>query len=1199
MVKIEEIFSGESLVIINKYRKLLASIAPNYDYVVFMARKAICFYKALEINNEINSLKPLGAIISSSIFTYDCKFIKNKNAAIVDDVVVKGDTLEKTYKSLKNIGVEKIDIYFIACSDEFEKKCSDKEFEPNIKKNYSVLTPSNIKTLSSDIINYINASRGFYNIDYPIFTSNLNNIQINKIIKLNEFYDLTSNIQCHFNLRSYVVNFNEKILEYAFNSKNVPIIKIEKMMFKIRFLVDNNDELINTANSVFIPILLLPELNEKEIDKFFCCFATEGIIKMVETKDEYENKFKCIQYYLSSIIFNYIIENNFLEIADAILKYSKINQNYLFPLNSAYIHFLNDLFPTKISTNSNIIFKNTCQIVNNLNIFQMNEIIKAFYKVFDSFEHEEEITLSKLAEKISTTSKSISTITDIAIDRGLFVPKILVNGGLLVRGYKKSEFSELQEEHFNLFAYMLDFYSKHFKKDDKEMLDRTETEKLCVLFFEELLNNNIFKKNTVHCRDYFSKCYTRYGAVLSNSNKPYKASTDTRFVNSYLVDDDEYDYERRYITIDKYSKKYIVKPKSIRYDIISEKWKDEAEDFAFKYGRILNFIKEFKVKTYYVSTFNQFLTLKSIGAESKDWLIAILAELNLFNSFIYKYIRDDNFFDTDNNIIKLTNDLDSLIGGLNSGLWKYICYRENEFQKFGDSLLNEIKKRVNEPKYSMETYKAVNKIVKSYKYNLNEDIEPTINDCAELIFEILSNISSMRKYIKDVIKQKCDKQHLPQLKELVGAAKYFGEKSFCIIDHNAVNFKEQIDDFIRITYYTINTIIEKTDYYNDNNKSKFDINNNICVIRKRSSFEYPEWLLSKNNVSALKFPSEYIAYKIEKNFDLENNLKELKRELPKDSIFDIVFLKNIPWYFSVLTNDVDTVNKNAIDLIGKILPNVDKDPFSKLYYNVDNMKTNTNIKNYIKWEKIERDLKMGNKNGLNIALMVTTKREYEVLLEVLKEKNLHANDDNKSGLFYKYLKVNNICLYIVQSGMGTNGPNGSFNTTHDIIDVLSPKYIIMGGIAFGIKGKDVKMSDVLVSTNIWDYETAKISNGNLDYRGDKIPVSPELLQLFNRGSVESDLNYQTHFGLMGGGSKNVDDIDFIEKLVARESRLIGGEMEGMGVASTCFKKKIDCIIIKAICDWGTNKGDDYQYDAAKNSFDFIIRNILTIKTTEL
>ena len=57
------------------------------------------------------------------------------------------------------------------------------------------------------------------------------------------------------------------------------------------------------------------------------------------------------------------------------------------------------------------------------------------------------------------------------------------------------------------------------------------------------------------------------------------------------------------------------------------------------------------------------------------------------------------------------------------------------------------------------------------------------------------------------------------------------------------------------------------------------------------------------------------------------------------------------------------------------------------------------------------------------------------------------------------------------------------------------------------------------------------------------------------------------FGDGLSGEKLVDNLDFRDQLLNLEPEAIGGEMEGAGLYVACQDKKVDWILVKAVCDW--------------------------------
>lgn len=232
----------------------------------------------------------------------------------------------------------------------------------------------------------------------------------------------------------------------------------------------------------------------------------------------------------------------------------------------------------------------------------------------------------------------------------------------------------------------------------------------------------------------------------------------------------------------------------------------------------------------------------------------------------------------------------------------------------------------------------------------------------------------------------------------------------------------------------------------------------------------------------------------------------------------------------------------------------------------------------------------------NFTLIVTTPTEYSSAVTCFSKHGYTLEDDNSGDMFFKKAMLKNgIVINLIQTEIGANQVGGAFNTTRDIIEMLCSDAIIIGGICFGVQDKEKtrNIADILVSTDIWDYETAKITNGVVEYRGKMIPVSTRLLQLFRRTS--DGFKPPVHFGVMGAGAKNVNDPSFVDNLLKGQPQIIGGDMEGYAVVSACQAKKVDCILVKSICDWGQEKVDDYQTQAAKNSIEFVIKALESVK----
>jgi nucleoside phosphorylase/ribosomal protein S13 len=235
-----------------------------------------------------------------------------------------------------------------------------------------------------------------------------------------------------------------------------------------------------------------------------------------------------------------------------------------------------------------------------------------------------------------------------------------------------------------------------------------------------------------------------------------------------------------------------------------------------------------------------------------------------------------------------------------------------------------------------------------------------------------------------------------------------------------------------------------------------------------------------------------------------------------------------------------------------------------------------------------------NKNRKSLILVVVTKIELDALFDAINIycPRQYLIDRISGDLVYKELFGCKLPVYIVQSEMGISGTGSIMNTISKVNKYLNPEKILMVGIAFGINEEEQKIGDILVSKQIWNYEPSKITETRNIGRGDKIPASSSLIQLFR--SVRLNKEVMVHFGLLASGEKLINSKKYLNELKSIEPELIGGDMEAAGLVSVCYNNHIDWLVIKAICDWGYDKNGKNQVRAANNACDYLMRGLIRI-----
>jgi nucleoside phosphorylase len=257
--------------------------------------------------------------------------------------------------------------------------------------------------------------------------------------------------------------------------------------------------------------------------------------------------------------------------------------------------------------------------------------------------------------------------------------------------------------------------------------------------------------------------------------------------------------------------------------------------------------------------------------------------------------------------------------------------------------------------------------------------------------------------------------------------------------------------------------------------------------------------------------------------------------------------------------------------------------------------------------------------GTDILLVTVTEVEARAVFDALYEQDGRNAVRRPIGgkIYYDLGLIGGAAVWMVQSEMGAGGLGAALLTVQKGIDALAPAGIIMVGIAFGVNPKKQRIGDILVARQIMLYDLQRVgqtSSGQLDVRlrGDRPSASAWLLDACRSGALDwqhplpgghnpvtsdspSPLGNaapaKVRFGLMLSGEKLIDNEQMRDQLLAHEPEAIGGEMEGAGLYVAASDRKVDWILIKAICDWADgNKArnkEQRQQIAARQAAQFV------------
>lgn len=712
-VKLSDIFSVEYLDIITKYKDRIQEMFKTYDVIIFMARKAICFYKALVINNEVCPDDKC-TILSSRVLSYNVvKKFKGKKIAIVDDVVVRGKSLSYSKKIFEKNNIN-VDIHFIACEKGF---IDSVDFIDSIKSQYKYLSDTNIYQLSNYITEYIEASMVPYNIDQPIYTIKYDSTWLNK----NNVSNITDGLQKKYEIQNLTIHFNSQISKEFLGSN----IEFENAFFKIRFLHH-----LNSPEMIAIPFVLLPEISYEVLDKMFNKFGGNDLQEYISQKNkqkEHENKLKVLQYLLSNALFikfsNSIgaesvfkdLENEYMQFAIEISNDNLLNDHIH---SISELSYVNQIASIDSYFNFDLLLSDTYDYI-------FSPMQESYYDDQGCIQEQKIITFNGLTTYINENRRnfdkySISCIFDILIDKGILVPSI-VHGknDSIVRGYKCGEIFNLTKNGISLFAYMLDRYAE--LKEGKP-IDKVELEKLCVLFFKNAAyRNRLFSASKTFDDDCFSICYSKFGPRVSNCNKKYKVGS--RSALATIME------ENGMVSLNKEKYKIAManKPKD-------EKWILIAENFALSYNHLYKCFLDQDVRNRLVHTYNDFLTLLAIGSNKKNQMLSLIAELYLMTRIdttatLNEILREMDHYSEIDYQSRILPKYQGIMDGIGSGIWKFSCFCQDDLM---DSLFSAARKKQSDVRFIKEDY-----LVGIDENDENPIYNDLIDECGNLLYEIV------------------------------------------------------------------------------------------------------------------------------------------------------------------------------------------------------------------------------------------------------------------------------------------------------------------------------------------------------------------------------------------------------------------------------------------------------------------------------
>ena len=211
---------------------------------------------------------------------------------------------------------------------------------------------------------------------------------------------------------------------------------------------------------------------------------------------------------------------------------------------------------------------------------------------------------------------------------------------------------------------------------------------------------------------------------------------------------------------------------------------------------------------------------------------------------------------------------------------------------------------------------------------------------------------------------------------------------------------------------------------------------------------------------------------------------------------------------------------------------------------------------------------------IEIAIFTATEVELKYALSHFvpldsKKEVLKGSWEGETYYIGKFGAFNTV---LTKCEMGLTGSNSSILATEETLRIWKPKAAFMVGIAFAKNPEKQHIGQVLIAKSIIPYDNQRVGE-TIIYRGTPLTSDITLLNRFENAydwkfTLPDGTQCKKESGSILSAEKLVDNLKFRDKLFKEFSTAIGGEMEGAGFYAAAHRKRIPCLLLKSICDWG-------------------------------
>lgn len=239
----------------------------------------------------------------------------------------------------------------------------------------------------------------------------------------------------------------------------------------------------------------------------------------------------------------------------------------------------------------------------------------------------------------------------------------------------------------------------------------------------------------------------------------------------------------------------------------------------------------------------------------------------------------------------------------------------------------------------------------------------------------------------------------------------------------------------------------------------------------------------------------------------------------------------------------------------------------------------------------------------DILLLVAIQAELEALELVCAELGIAMTAKRWApiGDYFDLGTVGNDRVFAARTRMGAIRHEGSAYKAMLFQRAAQATSIIQVGMAFGIDPHTQRHGDVIVARSLFPYDDRTIRDEDgqpvVDYSRTRRRFAKEaLVKLFEREIDRGGHAFRTHVGTLLSGGARIFCARFRDELVTMippgRDRIVGGDMEGLGLLSASPAERPLWAVVKGISDFADDARDGIiettRPVACKNAVHFVL-----------